>query len=1276
MDGGRLMSSIPTNVAGRGDKRSPSPRKSPTEKVAGKLQPQTELHSHLEKTAKFIKAFDILVRVFAWLACMLAVWLLACFVDHWLLPIPSLLRWAIWLALVGFTGWIVIQQIVPLLVGKINLDYAARRIEHSEPQFKEGLIAWLQLSNMPDAGVPRGVMAALTYRAYRFIGGQDPSSTVDSSPLIRGLAGFLVLACVMALYSFVSPKSSLATGLRIAMPWRSTAPPTRVQLSDIEPGNTTVSSGKPLDVSVRATGVRNDEPVRLIFSTLDGQIVEGVVTLTEPDVGYIYTGQLLTTPTGVEHRLQYWIEAGDAVSEKYKVDLAPTPSVVLERVELVYPAYTGLAKQISDGRAIEAIEGTLATIVARSNQELKRGQLEINPTNSASGQLERADRLIEMQLDGRELTRDWPLLIGPGGVSPEEIQYSIRGYNARGDANLYPIVHKLLVVADVAPEIRLIGPKSRVLRVRPNTRLQLEIRASDPDYGLNEVELSVHKEGSAVASRKILVGDGLKGQQVKRQPLDIGRLKMQPGQRLELHATARDNRHDARTGKWSPNESHADPLIIEVVGPKEPADVSEAPEAGDDATDPSQETGGETAANGQSTTQSGTSGQQGKPPGESSPSQDSQPGNPQTQQPAGAPSNDPQNANSDQNAGGQNGTRQESSDAGGAQEQSGGENSESEQAGSLQTGASGGQSSTGSAGESDEPSGGSGQSDSQSDDGESSPNSGSQPSTGGNKPDSGSQTGSSNPRGGSSNQNSRESASPSSASPSANRRSGNQARAGASGSPASDADAMKQVKDFMRENQTKSQGKQSQQQKPGKSNSSQRPKGDPQSGNNQAAGDNQRGDPSKTAGPADSSSQQSQGGQTTSPDGQPDQDQSTGEGQNNQNPQNKSSADAGGEDQQAAQQGSTPDNKSTNSNGSGQEGQQTGDQQPGKQNGSGKPGQGQSGSQPDPGSSPETGNKQSDPASKSGEQSTGGSNGQHSGKANGNSKSSSSGSDSQGESKPGQGQQGKGESAAAGKQAAPSQETGQQNTEEQASSEKGTGKPGDSEGGGNPGGKGDENSAGQAAGKQASGQDAGKPDKATGEKVPDSNSEKQNRQPGEGAPKSGSQSASGQKSKPQSQAGGPPGSSKPGNNTGQVGNPTGSAGSSNRDGGGPGSAEAADRIAAERAADLVLDYLDRQREQPDPDLLREVNWDKNDLNNFVDRWKQARQLASQGDDDAQQKWKELLTELQLGSGRGGSLGPMKRNDSFLQVSDSATRMEPPKALLKRWEAVQRALKDR
>ncbi len=140
----------------------------------------------------------------------------------------------------------------------------------------------------------------------------------------------------------VSPKSVMDTGKRIVMPWRSIAAPSRVQILSVKPGAIELTQGKPLDVEVEVRGIRSNEAVRVRYTTTDGQLRDQRFDLTALTEGYRYGGKVRTETTGVEHELDYWIEAGDAVSGPYRVSLSPLPSVALEQVELKFPPIPNL----------------------------------------------------------------------------------------------------------------------------------------------------------------------------------------------------------------------------------------------------------------------------------------------------------------------------------------------------------------------------------------------------------------------------------------------------------------------------------------------------------------------------------------------------------------------------------------------------------------------------------------------------------------------------------------------------------------------------------------------------------------------------------------------------------------------------------------------------------------------------------------------------------------------------------------------------------------------
>lgn len=120
-------------------------------------------------------------------------------------------------------------------------------------------------------------------------------------------------------------------------------------------------------------------------------------------------------------------------------------------------------------------------------------------------------------------------------------------------------------------------------------------------------------------------------------------------------------------------------------------------------------------------------------------------------------------------------------------------------------------------------------------------------------------------------------------------------------------------------------------------------------------------------------------------------------------------------------------------------------------------------------------------------------------------------------------------------------------------------------------------------------------------------------------------------------------------------------------------ADSANNEYADRTTKMVLDYLNQQKEQPDYDLLRELNWSEQDLNEFLNRWNQARDLAVSPDEADRLKWEEKLKELGLQPPELRARSGANINDSFQQMRDAGGRTPPPERLRKDWEAFRRAM---
>jgi hypothetical protein len=109
---------------------------------------------------------------------------------------------------------------------------------------------------------------------------------------------------------------------------------------------------------------------------------------------------------------------------------------------------------------------------------------------------------------------------------------------------------------------------------------------------------------------------------------------------------------------------------------------------------------------------------------------------------------------------------------------------------------------------------------------------------------------------------------------------------------------------------------------------------------------------------------------------------------------------------------------------------------------------------------------------------------------------------------------------------------------------------------------------------------------------------------------------------------------------------------------------------------MVLDYLNRQKDQPDPELMKELNWTRNDFDNFLNRWNEARDLSQSDDPEVRRQWQQQLDSLGLQPRRQGSIAGSGVNDAFRQQQDGGTRVRPPESLRKQYEAFQKALQQR
>lgn len=511
------------------------------------------IENQLRKTRSHVRGVDFAVSLMALVAGTMAYFLLAALVDHWLIT-GGLGFWgrfslgAVYLA--AATYWVA-TRIVPLLVKRINPLYAAQTIERSRPALKNTLLNFLLFRANP-AGVNEKVFHAIEEQAATNLIGVQVESAVDRTPLIRlgyVLVGILI---VCAAYTLLSPKDLFRTVRRVAMPWADISAPTRTTIDEITPGDASAFRGQQVEVKARVGGLPASGKVMLYYTTADRQIVDRAVAMNLPADEYHHVAVLPARDSALEQTLTYRIEAGDALTRSYTIEVVAAPTIVVRAVNYEYPKYTGLlAQRVEHQGDIKAIEGTRVTLEALANQDIDSAHVDFD----CNGTLD-----LRMRVEGQTARATFGLSLRDDRRTPEHGSYQVTFKNAAGEQNPRPVRYQIDVTRDIPPEIQFVAPRKDEIDLPADAAVDLEIVANDPDFALARVSLLAAKGQDQIVEQALL-DETWRGQFVKKFRFQPRKLGLVPGDVVDYWAVAVDNK-DPR-----PNQTQTSRRRIRIVSP-------------------------------------------------------------------------------------------------------------------------------------------------------------------------------------------------------------------------------------------------------------------------------------------------------------------------------------------------------------------------------------------------------------------------------------------------------------------------------------------------------------------------------------------------------------------------------------------------------------------------------------------------------------------------------------------------------------------------------------
>ena len=415
---------------------------------------------------------------------MLAYLFAAALVDQWLI-VGGLGTWGrvlLWLVLVGAAGTYFARRLLPPLLHRINPVFAAATIEKSQPTLKNSLINFLLLRGR------RQEVAAPVYRAMESRAAVDLAQVrvemaVDRTRLVRlgwVLATIVTLLCV---YLIASPKNPLRSAARVLLPWSAIDAPTRVTIHDVRPGDAQAFPGSSVVVTAEVAGLREGEPLSLVYSTADGQLVDQTIPMTPAEGGLQYQCHFPPEQLGFQQDCEYYLAGGDCLSPRYHIGVQTAPTIVIDSVTYHYPSYAGLAdRTVKQQGDLRAIEGTEITIHATANTEIKPGSAEIDL--GCTGRLG-----LPMTIDGRHRHRPfhacgrWPTTLR--GPRTTAISFASKMPTARRIPR--PIRYRIDVIRDPAAPRGSAGTDSGRGSGGREREVGRQGASQDPDFGLRRV---------------------------------------------------------------------------------------------------------------------------------------------------------------------------------------------------------------------------------------------------------------------------------------------------------------------------------------------------------------------------------------------------------------------------------------------------------------------------------------------------------------------------------------------------------------------------------------------------------------------------------------------------------------------------------------------------------------------------------------------------------------------------------------------------------------------
>jgi len=415
----------------------------------------------------------------------------------------------------------------------LSLEDVALKAETKFPELENRLIAALQLSrNLKEnpEGYSTDMIMAVIEQADSTSAELILREIIDTNPIkriSRLAAGLAVFSLIFALIFPGAFKNSLYI---FSHPLTEFVSPQKFFFV-ISPGNKEVVKYSDVNIEIDVEGEkpkninffwRNEgsgwNKEKLSPKTHPADLKAQEIPKVEPDFSYKFKE--------VKRDFEYYAEAKGAESDKYRITVVDKPRVVGLKLTFIYPRYTQLKTQVvdeNDGN-ITAVGGTKVKIEARTNKELKKGEIVFSDSSRKQTKIKGNVAIGEM-------------------VVKKDDSYFIELWDKSGNKNQDAIEYRITRLNDQFPFVEILEP-GHDQDLTESMRVPLLIRISD-DYGFSSLKLvhQVISEGNELDQRTLEIDVPDKNQIEANVEYfwNLSNLYLLPGDLVRYHALVYDN---------------------------------------------------------------------------------------------------------------------------------------------------------------------------------------------------------------------------------------------------------------------------------------------------------------------------------------------------------------------------------------------------------------------------------------------------------------------------------------------------------------------------------------------------------------------------------------------------------------------------------------------------------------------------------------------------------------------------------------------------------------